>query len=262
MKNISFQILLFIFLLSLLGCPPRKVVIKEELPPPTRVEKISTPSIVIKFATINMSIYNKKIDSNEILKFSRQLKQDSIDILTMQGITRYPEIKTRLDIIEELSKLTGMQNSFGESINILGKQNGHAVFSTYPIRSSENLQFENLKSTGFESAIQAFVDCGVKEVGIVSTQISKKATAGDIEDIHTSLKKLFHDYSTKPIIISGNMNTAEDTLYNIISDEKHYSPTVWFTKNNSLKLISQETVQTIFGKMKIINFGIYIENQR
>jgi len=248
-------------LLILYGCPSPKPIQKEEIPEP-RITKELLPEMQIRYATIDLSQYKKKIEKNDLNKFTDQLNKDSIDILTIQGITRYPALKSRLDIVEELSNEAGMKNAFGETINLSGRQNGNGIFTIYPIKSSENLQFENLKSTGFESAIQAFVDCGVKEVVIVSTQISEKATAGDIKNIHTSLRKLFQEYSTKPIIISGNINATEDTLINVIPNEDHKSPTVWFTKNNSLKLINEQTVQTIFGKMKIINFGIFREIQR
>lgn len=256
----------YLFLtLFLIGCPSPKPIQKEEPPSPPSVKEIA-PEITVRFASLDISKYTKRIEKDDLKKFITQLKSDSIDILTIQGITRYPGLKTRIDIVEELAATADMRKSFGETINLSGRQNGNGVFTIYPIRSSENLQFEKLKSTGFEAALQTIVDCGTREIVVVSTQISEKASKDDIISINASLGQLTHLYPNQPIIISGNIANAEASrsmlsYENITLGKGSDSPTVCFSKNESLKLLTEQIVLTNFGKMTIVNFGIYRQTQ-
>jgi len=253
----------FLFALILIGCPSPKPITKEEPPPPPPVKKEIVPDIVIKFATIDISKHVKKIEMNDIQIFARQLKNDSIDILTMQGITRYPELKNRVDIVDELSKETEMRKSFGETINLGGRQNGNGVFTIYPIRSSDNLQFDKIKSTGFEAAMQTIVDCGTQNIVVVSTQITEKATMADQISIIKSLEQLPQQFQSYPIIISGNIDS--DKLldkFNAIKIRKNSdSPGIWFAANGTLKILDEQISPSVFGKMSIVIFGIFSRPQ-
>lgn len=259
MKNILPYLLLALFLI---GCPSPKPIQKEELPPPPPATKELVREITIRYASIDVSKYAKKIEKSDIQKFAAQLKKDSIDLITIQGITRYPELKTRIDLVDELATSAEMRKAFGETINISGRQNGNGVFAVYPIRSSDNLQFENLLSTGFEAAMQTIVDCGVRDIVVISTQISEKATQSDVKSIMTTLGQLIQTFPDHPIIISGNLATTESsrsmTAYdNVPADQDSETPSVWFSKSELLKVLEEHTTSTVFGKMVVINFGIY-----
>jgi endonuclease/exonuclease/phosphatase family metal-dependent hydrolase len=259
MKNIhSYLLLTFI----IIGCQSPKPIQKGEPPLTPSVTKELVREITIRFASIDISKYTKRIEKSDMQQFAAQMKKDSIDIITIQGITRYPELKTRVDFVNELAAATEMRKTFGETINLSGRQNGNAVFAVYPIRSSENLQFEKLKSTGFEAAMQTIVDCGAKDIVVISTHISDKATKEDIASIMTTLGRLTQTFPDHPIIISGNLESAEAsrsmTAYDDISADRNLNtPTVWYSKNDLLKVLEERSMSTVFGKMALINFGIY-----
>lgn len=258
--KITFINLLISIIISIIifSCSSPKPIQKEEIPPKPMAKEIS-PEITIRFANIDISNYSKKIVRDDIIEFSRQLKRDSIDIVAIQGITRYPSIKSRIDFIDEFSSASEMKSVFGETINLSGRQDGNAVFSVYPIRSSENFHFENLESTGFESAVQAIIDCGVRDILVVSTRISDKASKKDRDKIYSSLKNLF-EHSEQLTIIGGNFSLIDtvNSIYAYTSDNNsHNSSSIWFSKNNSLKLIDEKNEQTLFGKMNIVNFGLF-----
>ncbi|MDI6766202.1 MAG: hypothetical protein QME52_05200 [Bacteroidota bacterium] len=262
MKNLFPYYLLFILSLFLLGCPPPKPIMKEK-PPTPPMKKNIVPDMVIKFATIDISKYDKKVEINEIHKFAGQLKKDSIDILTIQGIIRYPEIKTRVDIVDELAKQTEMRKAFGETINHGGRQNGNGVFSIYPIRSSDNFQFDKIKSTGFEAAIQTIIDCGAQNIVVVSTQITDKATRADRISIIKSLEQLPQQFQSYPIVISGNLDFDQPlNKFNPIQIRKNNdSPGVWFAANGTINILDEQIRESVFGKMTIVIFGIFSQPQ-
>jgi len=254
--------LLLILALFLTGCPSPKPITKEVPPPSPKEVKVPVLEIVVHFASIDLSQYTQRIEKSDIQKFASQLKKDSIDILTIQSITRYPELKSRVDLVDELAGAADMRKAFGETINISGRQNGNGIFAVYPIRSSDNLQFDKLKSTGFEAALQTIIDCGSRDILIVSTQISDKATETDISNILTTLGHLTKTYPDHPIIISGNLSPNEAgnkmTAYeNVTTGKIVETPTVWFSKNESVRMLEHKTVSTVFGKMVLVNFGIY-----
>ncbi|MBA4312488.1 MAG: hypothetical protein C0417_07640 [Chlorobiaceae bacterium] len=256
------QFLIYLFITILIfGCQPPKPIVKEEPPPPAIKEII--PDMIIKFATIDISKFGKRIELSDIQKFARQLKSDSIDILTMHGITRYPELKTRVDIVEELAKETETRKSFGETINLGGRQSGNSVFSVYPIRSSDNLQFEKIKSTGFEAAMQTIIDCGALNIVVISTHITEKASKDDLESIISSLKQLPETFQSYPIIISGNLNSDKllDKFSAVDDKSNNGSIPVWFSANGTLKVTSQQAKQSVFGKMTTIVLAIFTKPQ-
>lgn len=258
------QFLIYLFITILIfGCQPPKPIVKEEPPTPPPAIKEIIPDMIIKFATIDISKFGKRIELSDIQKFARQLKNDSIDILTMQGITRYPDIKTRVDIVEDLAKETEMRKSFGETINLGGRQSGNSVFSVYPIRSSDNLQFEKIKSTGFEAAMQTIIDCGAQNIVVVSTHITEKASKDDLESIISSLKQLPETFQSYPIIISGNLNSDKllDKFSAVDNGLINGSTGVWFSTNGTLKIIDQQDKLSIFGKMTTAVLAIFTKPQ-
>jgi hypothetical protein len=251
-------------LLALLfvGCPTPKPVVKETPPSPVIEKKPPMPEIMVNIGSVNLAKYGKKIEKNDILKFADQLKRDSIDIVLVQGITRYPELKTRIDFVEELASATDLRNVFGETITLTGRQNGNAVFSVYPIHSNENTPYKNLQNSNFETALQAIIDCGTREIVVVSTLLPEKSPASDQSLVATTLGSYNNLYYGKPVIISGNLPKSENAPALANYDEvrklrTENTPLVWYSGDGSLKLTAEKIEQTVFGKMSVVRFGIF-----
>jgi hypothetical protein len=258
-KTLPYLLLALLFA----GCPPPKPIVKEVPPPPPVVEKkLPMPEITVNVGSLNLAKYAKKIEKNDVVKFADQLKRDSIDILLLQGITRYPDLKTRVDIVDELARVADLRKAFGETITLTGRQNGNAVFSIYPIRSNENTPYKNLQNGNFETALQTIIDCGVREIVVVSTLLPEKSPASDQSVVSTTLGSYTNLYYGKPIIISGNLPKSENTraLANYDEARKLHvedAPLVWFSGDGSLKLTQQKTEPTVFGKMSVVRFGVF-----
>jgi len=135
------------------------------------------PEIILQIASLNLGNFNKRIEKKYIVELAKVLKREQVDVLTVQGITRYPGVPTRVDFINELSVQTDWRNAFGEMMNISGRQTGNAVFSSYPILSQHNQTFDHLKTASFEAALHASIDAGVHSLTVVSVQMPPKATA-------------------------------------------------------------------------------------
>jgi hypothetical protein len=251
-------------LLALLiaGCPPRPVVKEPPPPPPVVEKKPPMPEIMINIGSLNLAKYGNKIEKSDIRKFADQLKRDSIDIILLQGITRYPELKNRIDIVEELARMGDLRKVFGETITLTGRQSGNGVFSIYPIRSNENTPYRNLQNANFETALQTIIDCGAREIVVVSTLLPEKTPPSDQSLVATTLGTYNNLYYGKPIIISGNLPGSENVRSIANYDDVRQlraedAPLIWYSNDGSLKLTSQKIEHTVFGKMSVVRFGVF-----
>lgn len=263
MKSFFLYTLLLSFSLLLLGCPSTKEIKKEE-PPPT-VKKPIEPEDTITVASLNLANLSKKIEKEDIVQLAKILKRENIHILALEAVTRYPELTTRVDIVDELKAKTEMYSAFGETINLSGKQTGNAVFSVYPIRSSQSTLYEGLQSKSLESAFQAIIDCGVRDVVVISTHLPEKATDADQKTCVNTLTSLKSFYPNRPMIIAGNLPSS--AAYRKMNDfqiaPSKESPTslLWFLNDGSLKVVSQNTEKSSLGTLLIVQFGIFRQPQ-
>jgi len=249
--------------LFLLGCPSAKETKKEEAPPPAPAKPVA-PDIVIQVGSLDLAKLSKRIETSDIEQLTTVLKRDKVDILTIQGITRYPGLKVRLDVVDELARQSGMRQAFGENLSLNGRQTGNAVFSIYPIQSSVNTTYNGIESMNFESAFQTIIDCGVRSVVVVATRLPDKASADDQTMCVDQLNAFNTLYPDNPILIAGNLPGSGDAKNIAFFDEarmKGQSPAIWFSRGQSLKLTHVKTENTPLGPIIVAEFGIFRKPQ-
>jgi len=252
-------ILVLAFLLG--GCPPAKEAAKVEPPKPAE-KKPAVPEIELNIASINLSRIAKRIELEDIRRFAAELRKENIDILAMEGVSRYPGVETRVDIVDELARQAEMRTAFGETIALSGRQSGNAIFSAFPVTSSQNTPYDRIASTNFEAALQAVIDCGAREVVVVSTLLPERASANDLNVCADRLSSLAVTYVNRPMIIAGNLPRS-DVVRRVSNFDaskimrEDASQQFWFTADGSLRLSSQRVVRTEFGMMSIAQFDVY-----
>lgn len=246
-------------LLILAGCaaPTTK---KTEAPP-------LKPDVVLQVASLNLSGFNKRLERSEMGKFSKLLKQEQIDVLSVQGITRYPALESRVDFVKELVAKTDMRYTFGEMYNSAGRQDGNAIFSQFPQRNNHNDAFDGVKSANFEAALQSSVDGGVKDVIVVSTLLPPKASEADQSACLKIIASKSVALPSQPMIVTGNLPISETIIakepYKDAenSTDKSADPDpktkIWYSDDGSLKLMGTRTVNTVFGPMLVAQFGLF-----
>ncbi len=267
MKNTLSLFLIAIMASILAGCPATKEVKKEEpLPLPPVIKKSTDPDIILKVASINLAKLGKRIERNDIDETNVILKKEQIDIITLQGVSRYPDVATRIDVVNELTSRAEMRKAFGETITLSGRQTGNAVLSIYPITSNENSHYEGLRSTNFEAALQAVVDCGIRDIVVVSTGLPETLTDDDKRTIANKLSSFGILYLDTPMIITGNLS-APDVLrltsqYEALKpNANNDAPRMWFSNGGAVKLLSQKIETTALGSMTIAEFGLFRKPQ-
>ncbi len=259
---------LALFILLMAGCPSTRESRKAEEPAPAApaAKKPRSPDIVIQVASLDLSKLTKKIERRDLDTFAALLRHEMIDVLCMQGITRYPGLSSRVDPVDGLAAGAEMRVVFGETISISGQQHGNAVFSTYPIRSSENTHYDGIRSSNFESALQAIIDCGIRDAVFVSTQLPT-ATPGDQAACVSTLGTFNDLYINKPIVISGNLPASAGVSAVAAYDPLQGSrpkdaPEIWYSNNGSLKPLGMRVEKTPLGPLLILPLGIFGQPNR
>src|SRR4051812_25415104 len=128
------RIVTLLALALLWGCSPAPQTVKKQTPPPapagsTAAPKPAVPDMMVRMASLDLTKPPFKIEQSHIDQLAALLHKEGIDIFTIQGVSRYPGVTTRVDIVDALGRASGMRTLFEENINISGRQTGNAVFS-------------------------------------------------------------------------------------------------------------------------------------
>jgi hypothetical protein len=260
MPRFPFQLAFFaVLILSACSAPPG-VTKKEAEPPP--VPKLATS---VKLASIDLTGYGKRIEKKDIERFAAVLKKEQIEILAVQGITRYPNVKTRVDFVNELAALTDMRHAFGESIDIMGRQQGNAVFSVYPIRSNQKKEYD-VPSAFSEYALHVAIDAGLCDVSIISTRLPSKAPADDLSKCVKTITEL-RPTAEMPFVVSGNLpglkQVRNTEIYTDIQStlpegtSKTLTSRLWYVQRDLFRLMQARTFKSDLGTVTVAEFGLY-----
>jgi hypothetical protein len=252
-----------ICVLLLADCSTSTKTTKNETPGP------STPqprlAITVKVGSIDLSNYGKRIEKKDIERFSATLKREQIEILAVQGISRYSNVKTRIDFVDELAAQTDMRRALGESIDMLGRELVNAVFSIYPIRSNQKQEFD-VPSAFYESALQVSIDAGVRDVVVVSTRLPVRATGQDLAKCIQTIAGL-QKTPDSPFIVTGNLPPLKkgrdpETFSDIQSSlpegsGKLLSSHLWYAQGGLFKLLNARVAKSELGTLTVAEFGLY-----
>lgn len=255
-------ILLSAVLLWFAGCPsPHEAQKPQPVAVPPQGKKPAGPEMTFEFATLDITHHHGRIEQSDIDHLAEYLRREKIDILSVQGIVRYPGLQTRIDFVDALTAGSGMHQAFGETITLNGRQGGNAIFSGFPIKTTNNSHYIEMQGNGFEAALQAIVDCGLRDVVVVSTRLPEDAGTGEETNAMSTFTTFCTTYLNHPIIISGNLPRAAimqpPAAYTEVQITNAGLTKVWYTNDGSLKVLQTKIDSTRFGTIALIQFGLF-----
>jgi len=219
----------------------------------------------VRIASLDLFNLKRRIEKKDIERFAEVIKKEQIEVLAIQGIARYPNVKTRVDFVEEFPVRADMRRAFGETIDMSGQQRVNAVFSIYPIQWSNKKEYD-VPSAFYESALQVSIDAGVRDVVIVSTRLPEKTTAKDLVSCAQTIAGL-QTKLDKPFIVTGNLpmlskvkvpETFVDIQSVLPADVgKTVTSRVWYARGDLFRSLNARTVKTELGIMTVVEFGLY-----
>ena len=219
----------------------------------------------VRVAALDLFNLKRRLEKKDIERFAEVIKKEQIEVLAVQGISRYPNVKTRIDFVDEFPARADMRRAFGETIDMSGQQRVNAVFSIYPIQWSNKKEF-NVPSAFFESALQVSIDAGIRDVIIVSTRLPEKATAKELSSCAQTIAEL-QTKIDKPFIVIGNLpllskvkvpESFADIQSTLPADAgKTVTSRVWYARGDLFRPLSARIVKTDLGIMTVVEFGLY-----
>jgi hypothetical protein len=252
----------FVLAIALTSCSGPSQTTRESSGATPGQPKLAT---TVRIATLDLFNLKRRIEKKDIDRFVEVIKKEQVEVLAVQGISRYPNVKTRIDFVEEFPARADMRRVFGETIDMSGQQRVNAVFSIYPIQWSNKKEFE-VPSAFYESALQVSIDAGVKDVIIVSTRLPEKATAKELVSCTQTIAAL-QTKSDMPFIVTGNLPLlskvkAPESFADIKSAlpadaGKTVTSRLWYAQGELFKPVSARTVKTELGTMTVVEFGLY-----
>jgi endonuclease/exonuclease/phosphatase family metal-dependent hydrolase len=252
MKTFYFLLACFIFY----GCP--------SMSPKTEKETARKMDMTVFVASLNLNNFSKRIEKKHILELVKILKRDQIEILAVQGISRYPGVATRIDFVDEVSAKTEWRSAFGEMMNISGRQTGNGVFSSYPILSQYNQSFDQIRSAQYEAALEATIDAGVCPLKVTSVHMPLKISTEEQLQCVKLIAPMIPEENIQARIITGNL-PPWDTFRSVHSyaevsqseSAKSAVPRVWYSTNTSIQFLASYVVEAELGKLIIVKIGLF-----
>lgn len=232
--------------------------------PKTEKAEEKLPLSTIRIGSLDISSMSGRLGRKSVEDLARLLVQEGVEVVAVQGITRYPGVRTRVDFVDELARRADMRQAFGEIVNNSGRQTGNAVFSVYPILSSRNQPIEESGSSEFAAAVHAVIDGGIVEIDVVSARLPGKGTVNDQSKCVKAIAAA--NVQGAPIILAGNLPPSDavgaaggfQRTTSVLKDLNE--ETVWYGAGERLKPLNARLVKTGFGTMIVVEFVLLRKN--
>lgn len=249
-------------LLILAGCgSSEKSANTESASRPT----VSIDSIVVGSLTI--SGQRQKTAREDVEGLVRIMNEERLDVLMIQGMTRYPGVPGRIDLLFELQRNTGWHTAFGKTIDNSGRVDGNAIISSLPILSDTNFTYQGFRSMKFESALRATIDGGLREVMLLSTLLPGELTAEEKLLAVKSIQAFSRTAPDKVVIAAGNLFAEKDLRFigffedaaTVTRADSALNPSsrIWYRDLDECDIASAKVVQSSLGNILIGTFHLF-----
>jgi endonuclease/exonuclease/phosphatase family metal-dependent hydrolase len=148
---------------------------------------------------------DKKLDLPRIAEL---IKRERPDLVGLQEVDRGVERTGRVDQIEELARLTGMQYAFAPNLAYQGGWYGVAVLSRFPILSSEHARFQHLREAERRGYLRVEVSLGGRAVSFVTTHLDYQYDDNRLYETRQLLEAVSR--ADAPLIVAGDFNEEPD----------------------------------------------------
>ena len=242
------------------GCGPSKPAAAPETAPPKEAPAPSkpAPSTMLRVASLDLSKFSGRITQGQIEELASIITEREIEVLAIQGITRYPTLKSRPDLVDGLAAATGMRNAFGETINVSGRQSGNAVLSAYQVNSSDSKAFEGVSGLNFEGALRVIVDAGARPVVVVSTLLPAPLSERDAKICLKTIEGMTAERGKDPLLVMGNLPSPAGDDWNEVGGA---GGRIWYTPG-PVEAGPVSSAPCPFGTLFIADLDIYPQGTR
>jgi endonuclease/exonuclease/phosphatase family metal-dependent hydrolase len=146
----------------------------------------------------------------DVKRIADLILSSGADIVALQEVDRWVERSGKLDMIVNLSELTGFTYAFGKTMTYLGGEYGNGVLTRFPILEERNIAVRGHDTVEPRNVMQLLLDVRGREVWFLNTHLDH---SGDerhrLEGVRTILS-VTAPCSVRAVILCGDFNATPD----------------------------------------------------
>lgn len=167
-------------------------------------------------ATFRVMTYNihhgEGIDSTiDLKRIAAVIQETGADIVALQEVDRGVERTNKIDIMTELSDLTGMAYAFGKNIEYQGGDYGNGFLSRFPILEEKNHHYAMIRPGEQRGLLCLVLEVRGREIVVMNTHIDYRPE--DTERLMNvdEILLLVRTFSPRPVILCGDFNDTPES---------------------------------------------------
>lgn len=167
-------------------------------------------------STFRVMTYNihhgEGIDSTlDLKRIAALIQETGADIVALQEVDRGVERTNKMDIMTELSDLTGMAYAFGKNIDYQGGDYGNGFLSRFPILEEKNHHYAMIRSGEQRGLLCLVIEVKGREIVLMNTHIDYRQDDAERLMNVDEILSMARTFSPKPVILCGDFNDTPES---------------------------------------------------
>lgn len=165
------------------------------------------PQVDLHVTTYNIH-HGEGIDGVlDLKRIANIIKSEKADIVALQEVDRGTTRVNKLDILQDLSRLTGLQYfAFGKNIDYQGGDYGNGILSRYPIVSQQNTHLRQITAGEQRGVLQTIIDVQGRKLAFLSVHFDVRNQDERIASTTQVANEILPLYKQYPLILAGDFN--------------------------------------------------------
>jgi endonuclease/exonuclease/phosphatase family metal-dependent hydrolase len=166
---------------------------------------------IIRVMTYNIHHGEGTDGKVDLKRIAEVIKRSEADIVALQEVDRGVERTKRIDIMTELSDLTGMTYAFGKNIDFQAGEYGNGFLTRFPILEERNHHYRMIHPGEQRGLLQLVLEVHGEEIVVMNTHIDYRQD--DTERIANiaELRSAAARYAPRPVVVCGDFNDTPES---------------------------------------------------
>lgn len=147
----------------------------------------------------------------DLRRIASLIRESGADIVALQEVDRGVERTKKIDIMTELSDLTGMAYAFGKNIDYQGGDYGNGFLTRFPILEERNHWYTMLRSGEQRGLLQLVVEIGGVEVAVMNTHLDYRPDDTERLANVDEILSIARRFSPRPTVLCGDFNDLPES---------------------------------------------------
>ncbi len=178
---------------------------------PAAASPQSSRGEVVRVMTYNIR-HGEGLDGRvDLERIAAVILNEKADIVALQEVDKGVERTNRLDLPEELARLTGMTCIFSNNHAYQGGEYGNALLTRFPVVRWTNHHYRMLRPGEQRGLLQAVLDVRGRRLVVLNTHLDFRADDSERWSSVQEIEEMVRQYRDLPVILAGDFNDVPDS---------------------------------------------------